>query len=285
MTRRRIAALLAAATAAGALLLGAGPAAAAPGTATGIGGQTLTVSQVDGIDPDGTTVTVTGSGYDTSKGIYVAFCVMPAPGQLPTPCGGGAATSGSGGLSGWVSSNPPSYGKDLATPFGAGGTFSMPMTLTAMIGSVDCRTTSCSVVTRADHTRTDDRSADVVVPIAFGAPGSAGSPETTTAAPPTSAEPTAAPTSAATTSAAPTSAAPASTAPSTRSTAATAPPASAELTLSVSDPASASSRDDDAGMNAAIVIIGGVLAVLAVGGAGWLAMKRKQSRGGAGGGP
>jgi hypothetical protein len=146
------------------------PASAAVGSATGPGGQTLTVSQVDGLEPGGAQVTVTGAGYNMEKGIYVAFCVVPAPGSLPTPCGGGADPTG-GGLSGWISSNPPSYGKDLATPYGAGGTFSTQLSVSATIaaatGAVDCRIAACAVVTRNDHTRTDDRSQDVVVPVTF----------------------------------------------------------------------------------------------------------------------
>src|SRR5262245_42081341 len=73
-----------------------------PATAAG---RTLTVDRVDALTPTGATVTVTGRGYDPFKGIYVAFCVRPKRDQVPTPCGGGADTTGSTGASVWVSSN------------------------------------------------------------------------------------------------------------------------------------------------------------------------------------
>ena len=73
----------------GSLVAIAGQPAQAQSTATGPGGQTLTVSSTADLDPSGATVRVTGSGYDDGKGIYVSFCVMPPPGELPTPCAGG----------------------------------------------------------------------------------------------------------------------------------------------------------------------------------------------------
>jgi iron complex transport system substrate-binding protein len=131
------------------------------------GTRTLTVSQSSGLAPAGqTTVQADGSGYDETQGVYVAFCVLRAPGAVPEPCGGVGATSAA-----WVSSNPPSYAGKLASPYGAGGTFSVPVQVSATIGEFDCRQVQCGVVTRNDHTRSDDRSQDVAVPVSFtGAP-------------------------------------------------------------------------------------------------------------------
>lgn len=130
----------------------------------------LHVSQTEGLDPDGDTVTVTGSGYDESRGIYVAFCVVPPPGQTPTPCGGGIDLKGESGSSHWISSSPPDYGVGLAEPYGPGGSFSVEIGLSAMLNAdVDCRQVQCAVVTRADHTRLADRSLDVIVPVFFAA--------------------------------------------------------------------------------------------------------------------
>jgi iron complex transport system substrate-binding protein len=144
---------------------------AAQGTSQGTQGQTLSVSRTTDLDPAGAEVTVTGSGYDETKGIYVSFCVLPPPGQKPTPCGGGIDLSGAGGSTVWVTSHPPAYATGLATPFGPGGSFEVTITIAAAIADgLDCRTIACAVVTRADHTRADDRSADVFVPVAF-APG------------------------------------------------------------------------------------------------------------------
>jgi hypothetical protein len=125
------------------------------------------VSRTSGLDPDSATVTVKGAGFDPSKGIYVALCVKPAKGQAPTPCGGGADTSGESKSSAWVSNNPPPYGANLAVPYGSGGTFSVTLRLSALIGDIDCRSTSCVIATRNDHTRSSDRSQDVLVPVTF----------------------------------------------------------------------------------------------------------------------
>ncbi|KUL33731.1 hypothetical protein ADL15_17175 [Actinoplanes awajinensis subsp. mycoplanecinus] len=127
----------------------------------------LSVSKTKGLDRAGQTVTVTGRGYDVKKGIYVAFCLDNGAGVIPSPCGGGADMSGSSGSSAWISSNPPSYGEGLATPFGAGGSFTVPIRVSQMIGDVDCAVRGCAIVTRADHTRTSDRSQDVRIAVRF----------------------------------------------------------------------------------------------------------------------
>lgn len=155
------------------------------------GVRTLTVSKSNGLDPDGEVVTVSGSGYDVEKGIYVAFCLMPPPGQVPTPCGGGVDLSGTSGSSAWISSNPPAYGVGLAQPYGEGGTFTVTMALSSLIGdTVDCRTVQCAVVTRSDHTRTSDRSQDVFVPVSFATPGEEPTEPPATPTPPLDATPT-----------------------------------------------------------------------------------------------
>jgi hypothetical protein len=155
--------------------------------ATGTDGQKLTVSRATELAPAGTTVQVKGSGYDDAKGIYVALCFDQGPGKVPTPCLGGVDTSGASGASAWISSNPPSYGKDLAKPFGPGGSFSVSLRVAAVdaVMGFDCRdpkahpetasSSGCAIVTRADHTRTSDRSSDVKVPVGFtGKPASGG---------------------------------------------------------------------------------------------------------------
>lgn len=177
------------ATLAAAALLALLPSAAlaAPGTGEGTDGQTLTVSRTTDLDPAGTTVTVTGAGFEETVGIYVGVCVDNGPSERPTPCLGGVDMGGEGGSSGWVSSNPPTYGKDLATPFGDGGTFELELTVQGTDANVDCSDAAaaprgCVLATFADHTRLTDRSADVRVPLTFAA---AGAPE------PTATEPTA----------------------------------------------------------------------------------------------
>jgi len=141
------------------------------------GVRTLTVSQSHGLSQSGQHVRVTGSGYDANKGIYVALCVIPPPNVLPTPCGGGVDIEGQAGASHWISSNPPSYGIGLARPYGPGGTFDTTFTVSPTINaSVDCRFVRCGLLTRNDHTRSADRSQDVIIPVSFTQPASPGAP-------------------------------------------------------------------------------------------------------------
>ncbi|MEU1510650.1 immunoglobulin I-set domain protein [Streptomyces sp. NPDC005811] len=136
-------------------------------TVTGSEGQRLTVTPVNGLATEGQTLKVTGSGYDTGKGIYVALCVDNGDGELPTPCIGGVDMIGGSHSSAWISSNPPDYGEDLAIPYGTGGTFEVELTVDAADEFTDCFEAACVLATRADHTLSGDRSQDVKVPVAF----------------------------------------------------------------------------------------------------------------------
>lgn len=190
----------------GAAALGSGAPAQAAESADGAGGQTLTVTQSTGLDPDGTRVTVTGTGFDETKGIYVAECVDNGPGARPTPCIGGIDMSGDAGASAWISSNPPGYGEGLAVPFDDGGSFEVTLTVQAADEQTDCLDPAvapdgCVLAAFADHTRIDDRSSDVLIPLVFGGESNATEPDGPTADPttdvaddPTSAEVTAEPT-------------------------------------------------------------------------------------------
>lgn len=131
-------------------------------------GRTLTVSQTTGLDPGGQTLTVSGAGFHVDKGIYVALCVLPATNAAPGPCGGGQDRTGTEGVSGWVSNNPPTYGVGLAQPYGPGGTFTLTMTAHPTINaSLDCFSVRCAITTRNDHLRSSDRSQDLFIPITF----------------------------------------------------------------------------------------------------------------------
>lgn len=136
--------------------------------------RTLSASKVNGISPQGESITVSGNGFNVEKGIYVAFCVIPAPGETPSPCGGGADLTGSAGSSVWISSNPPAYGVGLAVPYGPGGSFSVQLDVGPVIKEgFDCRVIACAIVTRADHTRLTDRTQDMVLPVSFASAATA----------------------------------------------------------------------------------------------------------------
>lgn len=136
-------------------------------SAAGRRGQKLTVTPSRGLSAYGQTVKVTGRGFSELVGIYVGLCVKPRPGAKPTPCGGGVDQDGSSKASVWISSNPPPYGANLAIPYKRGGRFSVTIRVSPRIGSYDCRVVRCAVVARADHTRSSDRTWDVVVPVTF----------------------------------------------------------------------------------------------------------------------
>ena len=135
---------------------------------TTIGRPKLTVSQTTNLNPNGTSVTVRGSGYDITKGVYVIVCTQAAPGPQST-CVGGINIDGSSPSSVWVSSNPPSYAIGLTTEFQPDGSFNITLLVVAKSGDLDCTLVKCGVVTRSDHLRYTDRTQDVFVPITFNA--------------------------------------------------------------------------------------------------------------------
>ncbi|MHA7270211.1 LPXTG cell wall anchor domain-containing protein [Arthrobacter sp. HLT1-20] len=172
----RLARAVAAIALAGGLALATGAGALAA-SGTGPSGQTLTVDRATGLAAAGDSVQVSGAGFDLSKGIYLGVCVNNGPGAVATPCLGGVDTTGGSGSSIWISSNPPAYGQGLAQPFaqsGGKGSFSVSLAVSAADALTNCEDPAkapngCVIVTRADHTRSADRTADVAIPISFGA--------------------------------------------------------------------------------------------------------------------
>lgn len=160
--------------AASALTLGlAGSASAATSTRTVTDGGTtynLSLTSPGTAAAAGQVITVSGSGYNTSQGIYVSLCVVDgAPGaNKPTPCLGGQDENGSAGASHWVNNT---FGGMFAnsSKFGTGGAFSVQIYVKATLddGSVCGQDVECAVVTRADHFDSADRKYDVHVPITF----------------------------------------------------------------------------------------------------------------------
>ncbi|MGW9374960.1 hypothetical protein ACWGVR_33670 [Streptomyces xanthophaeus] len=163
-----------AATAAVALALGmAGSASAATSTRTVTDGGTtyrLSLTAPDTASAAGQNVTVTGSGFNSAKGMYVSLCaVSGAPGaNKPTPCLGGSDQAGTTGASHWVNNT---FGGTLpnTSAFGPGGSFSVTIHVKADLGNgqVCGDTVECAVVTRADHFNSADRKYDVHVPVSF----------------------------------------------------------------------------------------------------------------------
>ena len=142
-----------------------GPANSQSLTSKGSHGETLTASKTSFSQSE--TVKVVGAHFDETVGIYLAYCVMPAKGKLPTPCGGGINKAGAAAISFWISSNPPPYGVGLAEEYLPGGRFSHSLRVTQTIGKFDCRKIKCAIAVRADHTRESERNYDMFIPINF----------------------------------------------------------------------------------------------------------------------
>jgi hypothetical protein len=126
-------------------------------------GQVMSVSKTT--VKSGSVVTVRGNFFDETVGIYLAFCVMPAKGKAPTPCGGGVNKAGLSEASFWISSNPPPYAIGLTEEFLPGGRFTQKVKISKKIGKFDCTKVKCAITVRADHLRSNDRSSDLFIPI------------------------------------------------------------------------------------------------------------------------
>jgi len=126
-------------------------------------GQVLSVSKTT--VKSGSVVTVKGNFFDETVGIYLAFCVIPAKGKAPTPCGGGINKAGLSEASFWISSNPPPYAIGLTEEFLPGGRFTQKVRISKKIGKFDCTKVKCAITVRADHLRSNDRSSDLFIPI------------------------------------------------------------------------------------------------------------------------
>ncbi|NNN36593.1 hypothetical protein HLK59_40815 [Streptomyces sp. S3(2020)] len=159
--------------AASALTLGlATSASAATSTRTITDGTTynLSLTAPNALSSAGQVVNVTGSGYNTSQGVYVGLCVVTGTVGVnkPTPCLGGQDETGATGASHWVNNT---FGGLFAnsSKFGTGGTFNVNIYVNPDLGdgNICGDTVECAIVTRADHFDTNDRKYDVWVPVTF----------------------------------------------------------------------------------------------------------------------
>ncbi len=156
-------------------------------TAIGDDGRTRTFSVAG---PDGETVdtsalevgervVVSGDGFDGSRGIYVAICVIPAdPTIKPGPCIGGVPDQVTNDAEvGAVQYAPSNWINDdwAWKLFGArsyddvaAGTFTAYLEVGDPKGKdFDCSVDACGIFTRNDHTALNDRVQDLYVPVAF----------------------------------------------------------------------------------------------------------------------
>jgi hypothetical protein len=157
-------------------------------SATGDDGRTRTLEAgfANGGERDfsalvaGDRLIVSGSGFDPSKGIYVAVCKVPdAVGEKPGPCLGGVPSTEEDGdstvgaveyaASNWVNDDW-AWRLFGARSFDdrAAGTFTAYIEIPARADeNVDCTQVRCGLFTRNDHTALDDRVQDLYLPVSF----------------------------------------------------------------------------------------------------------------------
>jgi hypothetical protein len=156
-------------------------------TGNGDDGRTrqFSVEAADGSVLDTSTLTVgeqlivRGNGFDAAQGIYVAICKIPASASIkPGPCIGGVPDQKAQKVAkGTVQYAPSNWINDdwAWKLFGSRSYDSVSKgTFTAYIvvgppsdGKLDCRSESCGIFTRNDHTALGDRVQDLYVPVHF----------------------------------------------------------------------------------------------------------------------
>ena len=132
-------------------------AAAAPATTASPAGVSLTVNPASGLTPTGGTIQVIGSGFKTTRGLYVAICRADgkAPGSL-TDCVGGAIPDANTSTSwGHVTADgtQPTGGGPVPAKWVDGGKFAVKLTLPpsgAASDALDCSKVACAVYTTPD---------------------------------------------------------------------------------------------------------------------------------------
>ena len=157
-------------------------------SATGDDGRTRTLEAAfeSGEERDfsalvaGDRLIVSGSGFDPSKGIYVAVCKVPdSVGGKPGPCLGGVPSTEEDGdstagaveyaASNWVNDDWAwrLFGARSYDDRGA-GSFSAYIEIPASADeNVDCTQVRCGLFTRNDHTALEDRVQDLYLPVSF----------------------------------------------------------------------------------------------------------------------
>ena len=118
---------------------------------TSASGASVNLSKTDNLNPDGDTITVTGSGFKTSgQGIYVGIA------QNDQADFANADTFSPDTV--WVSKSKGNLNSD--------GSFSISLPVKALFGSANCLENACSVYTMAAH-GSADRSQDTATPVSF----------------------------------------------------------------------------------------------------------------------
>ncbi|MCB1029809.1 MAG: hypothetical protein KDA95_00640 [Acidimicrobiales bacterium] len=161
--KRRAALGAAAAAFLGAALAGISAPSAGAASSTGV----LSLSKSSDLVAAGDTITINGSGFDSSRGIYIQFCKQPT--AAPGTAEGRPAPADCSASQAWVTSPGPGVPPTGTTPWNGTGTFVLDLTVTAAFKTVDCQATGtvCGFVTRNDHRETGVYDQDTFTPVTF----------------------------------------------------------------------------------------------------------------------
>jgi hypothetical protein len=128
---------------------------------------------------EGDRLIVSGSGFDSGQGIYVAVCVVPEDSATkPGPCLGGVPAQEQQNVdAGTVQYAPSNWINDdwAWRLFGARGyddlelgVFTAYLEMPSPVSEgIDCTVDACGIYTRNDHTALRDRVQDVYIPVGF----------------------------------------------------------------------------------------------------------------------
>lgn len=156
-------------------------------SATGDDNRTRTMTVIDeaGDAPDlsalqpGQRLIVSGTGYDSKRGIYVAICQIPDAQEVrPGPCLGGVPelddVSGGEGSVEWASSNWINqewawrlFGARSFDNAASGDFTAYILVPPGAEEGLDCTVSACGLFTRNDHTAIDNRLQDLYLPVGF----------------------------------------------------------------------------------------------------------------------
>ncbi|MCB1038542.1 MAG: hypothetical protein KDA94_03265, partial [Acidimicrobiales bacterium] len=130
--------------------------------------RALTLSKSIDVAATGETLTVGGSGFDSTRGIYLMFCrQVGASGTAEGRPGGADCSSAQAWITNPGAGVPPSG----TVAWTGDGTFETTLDVIGAFGTVDCRAagTVCGVVTRNDHRETGVYDQDTFTPVSFAA--------------------------------------------------------------------------------------------------------------------
>lgn len=107
---------------------------------------------------DAETITVSGSGFDSTRGIYVMFCQQTSERPAGADCSGAQQ---------WISDSDLAQGADGTVRWSGPGSFSVSLSVSQTWGTVDCKAVTCGVVTRNDHMDRGLTDQDTFTPVSF----------------------------------------------------------------------------------------------------------------------